>query len=82
MNHGNAILHYNNSCYSLSTYCLPGLGQLLYISSYLVLRAALKEGSIAPTVQMKKLKLKQSWLGGDWNKTYISLIVPCRRLTM
>lgn len=68
MDHGNAILHYKNSCYSLSTYCLPGLGQLLYISSYFVLRAALKEGSIAPTVQMKKLKQKPPSLGGDWSK--------------
>lgn len=68
MDHGNAVLHYKNSCYSLSTYCLPGSGQLLYISSYLVLRAALKEGSIAPIVQMKKLKLTPPWPGDDWSR--------------
>lgn len=78
VDHVNAVLHHNNTCYSLSTSYLPGLGQLVYMSSYLVLRAAVKEGNSTVTVQMKKLRLKQSCLGSDWCYFFS---VPCRDLT-
>lgn len=55
VDHGNALFHINNSCYSLITYCLPGLGlgQLLYLSLYLILSLwALREGN-TPTVQIR-----------------------------
>lgn len=69
VDHGNAILHYNNSCYLLSSFCLPGLGQLLYSSSYLVLSPqSFKGKQCYCVVQRKKWELKQPWLGGDRSK--------------